>query len=148
MIQCAVRRPNGANAPFEIPSDASLGDIHLAVAQRLDRYPGSVSLQYRLDCDKAKDGCTSIQTLDELSMFKTRMRGLIVPQRLPNGKMSTRVPKKVVVYFEDTGTSATSTDSSTGNGKKVVRLLVLPLTPWWPGPYIHCQGCNFKTTSG
>ncbi|KIK13386.1 hypothetical protein PISMIDRAFT_118975, partial [Pisolithus microcarpus 441] len=77
-IQCSVRRSNGANAPFEISSDASLDDIHLAVAQRLDRFPTSVSLQYRLDCNKAKDGFMSIQTLDELNMFKARLRDLIL----------------------------------------------------------------------
>lgn len=111
-IQCSVRRSNGANAPFEISSDASLDDIHLAVAQRLDRFPTSVSLQYRLDCNKAKDGFTSIQTLDELNMFKARLRDLIVPQRLPSGKLSTRAPKKVIVLFEDAGTD----DTSAGHG--------------------------------
>ena len=118
-------------------SDATLGDICTAVAKRLDRFPSSILLQYRLDCDKAKDGCMSIQTLDELNMFKMRLRGLVVPQRLPNGKISTRAPKKVVVFFEDaaTRTDVPSTDLSTGNGKKSV-CFILPLTSSFQALYL------------
>ena len=34
-------------------------------------------------------------------IFKDRMRSLIVPQKLPSGKLSTRVLKPVTVCFED-----------------------------------------------
>ena len=102
-IQCAVHRSDGANAPFVIPSTVTLDEIRSSVAEKLNRYHGRISLQYRLDSDKLKAGATSIHTDDELALFKTRMRGLIVPLLLANGKPSNRAPKSVHVIFEDTG---------------------------------------------
>jgi hypothetical protein len=107
----------------------------MAIAKRLDCFPLSILLQYCLDCDKMKDGCMSIQFLDELNMFKMRLRGLVVSQCLPNGKSSTCAPKKVVVYFEDAATDVPSTDLSTGNGKKLVHL-VLPFTSSFQALYL------------
>jgi hypothetical protein len=58
-------------------------------------------LQYRLDGDKPSVGATRIRSEVDLDDFKQRMRLLIVPQRLRNGKTSTRVLKPVRVCFED-----------------------------------------------
>ena len=102
-IQCAVRRPDGANAPFVISSTIMLDEIRSSVAEKLNRFHGRISLQYRLDSDKVKAGATSIRTDDELVLFKTRMRSLIVPPLLANGKPSNCTPKSVQVIFEDTG---------------------------------------------
>jgi hypothetical protein len=73
----------------------------MIVAEKLRHFPGLVRLRYWLDTDKPKAGATSIQSEEELKLFKDRMRGLIVPQKLPSGKISTRALKPVRVYFED-----------------------------------------------
>jgi hypothetical protein len=46
-------------------------------------------------------GPTSIQTPDELKLFIEQMKQLIVPQRLPSGRISARALKPVRVLFED-----------------------------------------------
>ncbi|KAF8834427.1 hypothetical protein BDN67DRAFT_985326 [Paxillus ammoniavirescens] len=94
---------DGTNSPFTIPSEISLRDLHTTVAEKLNLFPDRVVLRYWLDSDKQKDGATSIQTSNELNLFKARLRALIVPQRLTNGKPSTRPIKKVTVYFEAIG---------------------------------------------
>jgi hypothetical protein len=66
-------------------------------------FPGLLKLRYQLESDKPKASATSIQSDNELKFFINRMRGLIVPQRLPSGKISSRVLKPVLVYFEDAG---------------------------------------------
>ena len=76
-------------------------------------------LQYRLSSDNAKIGAISIQTNEELLLFKDRLRKLIVPPRLANGKVSTRTPKAVLVYFEDASSEVKETLTSSGNSKKV-----------------------------
>jgi len=127
-IQCAVRRPDGANAPFVILSTATLDEIRSSVAEKLNRYHGRISLQYRLDSDKAQTGATLIHTDDELALFKTRMRTLIVPPLLANGKPSNRALKSVRVLFEDTGAiEDRSVEPSIGKG--VSRRLLLFESP-------------------
>ena len=115
-IQCAVCQPDGSNLPFEIPSTIALDELHDSVAKKLKHYAGLVLLQYRLDSNKAKVGTTSIETDTEFSIFKVKMRTLIVPQHLTNGKISTRPLKNCLVYFEDGGA-----EHASGNGNKSVR---------------------------
>ncbi|KAF8833883.1 hypothetical protein BDN67DRAFT_1017089 [Paxillus ammoniavirescens] len=56
---------------------------------------------------------------DKLNIFKERMRLIIVPPRLANGKASTQSLKNVVVYFEDASAKDSSpTHISTGNNNK------------------------------
>ena len=111
------------NAPITIPSVTTLDNLRIAVAEKLGRFPGLVMLQYRLSTDNAKIGIISIQTNDELQLFKERLRNLIVPPRLANGKVSTRTPKPVLVFFEDAGISSetkeTLTASAGSSSKKV-----------------------------
>ncbi|KAF8446176.1 hypothetical protein L210DRAFT_840754, partial [Boletus edulis BED1] len=102
-IQCAVHRPNGSNAPLSISSTIRFDKLRELVAEKLGRFTGLVQLQYRLDSDKAKDGMISIQNDDEFAMFMDRLRPLIVPPRLANGKVSARRLKPVSVLFEDAG---------------------------------------------
>jgi len=45
-IQCAVRQPDGANAPFVILSTTTLDEICSSVAEKLNCYHGRISLQY------------------------------------------------------------------------------------------------------
>jgi hypothetical protein len=73
----------------------------MMVAEKLGRFPGLVQLRYRLDTDKPKAGATSVTSEEELELFKDRMRSLLVPQKLPSGKISTRALKAVRVHFED-----------------------------------------------
>ena len=58
-------------------------------------------LRYHLDSDKAKAGAISIQTEAECKLFKDRMRDLLVPPVLANGKESSCVMRKIQVFFED-----------------------------------------------
>ncbi|KAI6096096.1 hypothetical protein EDD16DRAFT_1720267 [Pisolithus croceorrhizus] len=117
-IQCAVCLPDGGNSPFKISSTVTLDELRIAVSEKLHRFPGLVSLRYQLDSDKAKFGATSIQSEEELDLFKTRMCGLIVPQRLANGKLSTCLLKAILIFFEDVSTVDTKNPSTASNGNK------------------------------
>ena len=109
---------NGSNCPFMIASSVTLEDLYRLVAGKLGCVlPGLLKLCYRLGTDKAKASATSIQTEEELKIFKERMRSLIVPQRLANGKLSTRVLKPVTVCFEDSADSGSSRAGATGSTK-------------------------------
>ena len=79
-------------------------------------------MQYRLSTDNSKAGAISIQTDEELRLFKERLRSIIVPPRLANGKVSTRAPKAVLVYFEDVsdGNEARDTLTASSGSKKVI----------------------------
>ena len=74
-------------------------------------------LQYRLSSDNTKIGAISIQTNEELLFFKERLRQMIVPPRLANGKASSRTPKPVLVYFED---ASETKETPTSSGSKKV----------------------------
>jgi len=119
MIQCAVHRPDGSNSPFQVSSDISLDDLRYTVGEKLGHFPGQVLLRYRLDSDKAKAGATSIQTDKELNIFKMKMRDLIVPQRLANGKLSTRQRKNILVILEDG-----NVETTVSAGDKAVRACI------------------------
>ncbi|KAI6097620.1 hypothetical protein EDD16DRAFT_1719116 [Pisolithus croceorrhizus] len=79
-IQCAVCLPDGGNSLFKILSMVTLDELHIAISEKLHHFLGLVSLCYWLDSDKAKFGATSIQSEEELDLFKTQMHGLIIPQ--------------------------------------------------------------------
>ncbi|KAI6125920.1 hypothetical protein EDD16DRAFT_1517042 [Pisolithus croceorrhizus] len=117
-IQCAVCLPDGGNSPFKILSTVTLDELHIAVSEKLHCFPGLVSLHYRLDSDKAKFGAMSIQSEEELDLFKMRMHGLIVPQHLPSGKLSTHPLKAILVFFEDVSTADAKNPSTAGNSNK------------------------------
>jgi len=118
IISGVVRRLDGTNAPITVPCEVALDELRTVVAEKLGRFPGLVALQYRLGSDSAKAGAISIQTDNELQMFKDRMRKLIVPSLLSNGKPSTRALKPVLVYFEDSNNEQTETIKNTTNSKK------------------------------
>jgi len=65
-----------------------------------------IQLCYKLDSDKIKWAPTSISSDYELSAFHERMKDLIVPPKLANGKYSKKKMKSVRVIFSD------STDDS------------------------------------
>jgi hypothetical protein len=96
-----------------------LDKLRIAVAEILGRFPGLVMLQYRLSNDNAKIGYISIQTNEEFLLFKDRLRKLIVPPRLANGKASTRTPKAVLVYFEDASSEMKEIPTTSSGSKKV-----------------------------
>ncbi|KAI9570930.1 hypothetical protein HD554DRAFT_2169711 [Boletus coccyginus] len=101
-IQCITHRPDSSNVPFEIKSTISLAELRHTIAEKMERFPSHVRLQYRLpDVDKAKEGFTSIQTEMELVLFKARMHLLIVRGKLSNGRMSNCTPKNPTVVFAD-----------------------------------------------
>lgn len=116
-----MKNSDGSYSPFSLKSSISLSDLRNVIAERFDRHPRIVQLRYKLSNDKAKAPSTSIQNEDELEIFVDRMRALLVPQRLTNGKVSKRAPKNITVYFEDpTAEGKTSADRSDGKGKKKV----------------------------
>ena len=111
-IASATCRPDGTMSPFSISSIVSLSELRNIVAEKLQHYPGHVLLQHRLDSDKARSAAMSVQTDEELQIFKARMRSLFVPQHLPSGKISTRPLKKCYVIFEDGSMESDSTGKS------------------------------------
>jgi hypothetical protein len=120
-IASAIKHPDGSYAPFTVSSTVSFDELHIAIAKKIRGLAGLIRLQYRLDSDKPKACAMSIRSDEELDLFKERMRGLIVPQKLASGKVSTRVLKPVRVNFEDVGEQAASapTTATTASGKKV-----------------------------
>jgi hypothetical protein len=118
-----VKSPDGSNIPFVVWSDVTWENLCIIVAEKLRCFPGLLKLRYRLESDRAKAGATSIHSEEELNFFKDRMRALIVPQRLPSGKISTRALKPVLVYFEDANeenvTITSNKAASAASSKKV-----------------------------
>lgn len=114
---------NGAHVPFPVNSDISFEQILILISQKLNCFPGLLKLRYRLDSDKARAPAMSIQTEEELEMFMSRMRTLIIPGKLANGKKSTHAKKAVTVYFEDANTENVTRDVSEGTGKSLVNMV-------------------------
>jgi hypothetical protein len=112
-VKCA----DGSNVPIIVSSDILFDGLLNLVAEKLGHFPGLVKLRYWLDSDKPKAGATSIQSPEELQLFKERMRGLIVPQRLTSGRISTRQLKAVRVFFEDGADEGTALTSKQGTKK-------------------------------
>lgn len=114
-ISAAIRHHSG-NSPLEITSSITFYELRMVIGKKLDRFPELLRLSYRLNIDKAKDDATTIHTEEELKIFKNRMRPLVVPQRLSNGKISTRTLRQVIVFFEDSSdTASLSTGGSVGS---------------------------------
>lgn len=107
------------NAPITVPSTTTLDTLRITVAEKLGRFPGLVLLQYRLSTDNAKIGAISIQTNEELQLFKDRLRNIIVPPRLTNRKVSTCTPKAVLAYFEDASSETKESLTASMGSKKV-----------------------------
>lgn len=125
-ISAVVKRRDGSNCPFTVSSSTKFDDLKILIAEKLRCFPGLLELRYRLDTDKQKAAATSIQTTEEFVIFKDRMRTLIVPQKLPSGKLSTRVLKPVTVSFEDGADSDTPVPShnSSQSGEKKVWFII------------------------
>jgi hypothetical protein len=87
-IPCAMRKANGSYSPFSINSTTTLKDLQDDVGGKLGQHPNVMQLQYKLSSDKVNAPATSIQDDKELEIFTMRMRALIVPQCLANGKLS------------------------------------------------------------
>ncbi|KIL57686.1 hypothetical protein M378DRAFT_16057 [Amanita muscaria Koide BX008] len=123
-IQSAVKGSDGSNIPFIIQSSVTLPDLRYTIASKLKRFPDHVQVRYKLESDKSKAATTTIQSEEELAFFIDRVRPLIVPQRLPSGKISTRVLKPVIVCFEDAGDENAKTEASgsKGNSKNTKKL--------------------------
>ncbi len=122
-----VKKRDGSNCPFTISSSLKLDALKIVVAEKLQCFPGLMQLRYRLDTDKQKAAAISVQNDEEFRIFKDRMRLLIVPQRLPSGKLSTRVLKPVTVFFEDgnSNDSVPNHNSSHSSDKKVCFIVSL-----------------------
>ncbi|KAF8431517.1 hypothetical protein L210DRAFT_866544, partial [Boletus edulis BED1] len=124
-IQCCVQQFQGSklsSSPFQIKSSITLTDLCDKVADKLNRHTHHVWLQYRLESDKGKPVFTPIQSDEELELFMDRMRPLIVPQLLSNGKISARPLKPILVIFDDSRNDESVKSParpSTGNGCKV-----------------------------
>ena len=107
-------------------SDISLNDLRYTVGEKLGRFPGQVLLQYQLDSDKAKAGATSIQMDEELNIFKMKMRDLIMPQRLANGKLSVKSGSTLVGGLVKSGRKRTK-EKGRGLDKGLVRPELRPI---------------------
>ena len=113
----------------------TLDKLHITVAEKLGHFPGLVKLQYRLSNDITKVGAISIQTNKELLPFKDRLRKIIIPPHLANGRASTRTPKAVLVYFEDASSEMKETLASGNSSKKVYIFFML----YFVAKYYYCR---------
>jgi hypothetical protein len=98
------------------------------IASKLNLHPNHLLLQYRLVfANKPGTNPMDITDEDELSMFESKMRRLVVPQRTVSGKLSNRILPYVTVIFEHQGMEADPPPGrSSGNIKKVSNSLILP----------------------
>jgi hypothetical protein len=92
------------------------------IGKKLNKQTEQVQLRYCLNTDKVKSRGVSIQFLEEFDLFISRMKPLIVPPRLANGKTSTCALKPVMVYFEDVNEGA---KESTGSAEKKKRAVMV-----------------------
>jgi len=123
-IPSLAKSTDGSNSPFVIESSITLKELCNTIAERLGRHPNVIQLRYKLANDKVKAPATSIRNENELEFFVERMRNLLVPQRLSNGKKSKRAPaKNSTVCFEDVAVveaQGKMAEGSNGKGKKKV----------------------------
>src|ERR1700733_14225809 len=105
--------------PFSLESNTDFDALRIKIGGKLDTLPGLLNLRYRLNTEKAKQALTSIASADELSIFIDRMRALLVPQRLANGKVSTKALKAVSVIFQDGNQEDAAAQSGKSKKKKV-----------------------------
>jgi hypothetical protein len=123
-----VKGRDGSYIPFNIESSTTFDNFCILIGQKTNSFPGLLRLQYRLDTDKPKSPWTSIRSEEELKMFISKMRPLIVPAKLANGQKSTRVLKAFTVYLQDVSEDAAKegtaapTRSDKGSSKKVSRI--------------------------
>ncbi|KAI9573991.1 hypothetical protein HD554DRAFT_2035111 [Boletus coccyginus] len=93
----ACHKPNGTNSPFKVLSQITYDQLHMLVAKKLKCYSKTLKLQYWLDSNNAKHTATSIQSEQELMLFKMRMCPMLIPPHLANGKPSTHSLKNVLL---------------------------------------------------
>jgi hypothetical protein len=106
-------------APFDIRSNEPLDEIKQKVGEKTNSFPGMIQLCYKLDTDKVKAAPTSISSDYELSTFYDRMKNLIVPPKLANGKYSQKKMKPVQVIFSDSVEGTELTNNAAKKAKKV-----------------------------
>ena len=82
-----------------------------------------------------KIGTISIQTNEELLLFKDHLRKIIILPCLINGKASTWTPKAVLVYFEDASSEMKETLASGNSSKKVYIYIML----YFVTKYYYCR---------
>ena len=68
-IDSAMKNSDNSLIPLTIQSNVTFEELCINIGKKLNRFPGLLQLQYRLDNDKPKTGPTSIQTEEELKMF-------------------------------------------------------------------------------
>ena len=134
-IWCSAPRPDGTQAPFNIQSSIRFEDLRDMVAQKMERYPSTLRLQYRLDSDKAKQASMSIQTDDEFKIFIGYLEDLIVPKTLASGRKATRAPKNPLVLFEDSSLTNRGGASHTNNSKTVCNFSIFYFL--WSNVYFY-----------
>lgn len=71
--------PDGSDAPFSISSAITLDTLYSTTTEKMEQFPSLVCLQYHLDSDKTKQASASIQTMEELTLFKACLQFLIIP---------------------------------------------------------------------
>ncbi|KAI9455279.1 hypothetical protein HD554DRAFT_2042829 [Boletus coccyginus] len=94
-IEYAICQQDGTNSSFWISSFTLLNSLCNLIAEKLEWFPGHVHLRYHLDSDKVKASTISIQTEDELKIFKNHMQNLLVPSLFASGKKLSHIMKKI-----------------------------------------------------
>jgi len=113
ILGCVKKPSNGVNDRFPIKSDWDYDALRIAVASRMNCYPGTMELLYRLSTDRQKDGPTDLSTEEKFTEFITRMRTMLAARR--------KSAKELTVHFEDGNAkdlSQTEEGASGKSGKK------------------------------
>ena len=109
-------------------SEISLDGLCAVVAQKLNVHPHNLVLHYYLSSDKVKDGATSIKSDEELQIFLSQLRKLIVLPCLPNGLPSLHPTKKIIVFFEDAPIGNSMLTNNNMGGTVRTELLICTLS--------------------
>jgi hypothetical protein len=120
-IQCVILiRLHGLIAPFDIPTEVNnrttetriLGsirstaiwyDVKMKIAKDLNVFADTLHLQYRLSTDRADSLPCDLTSIVQFTDLVTRLRPLIVPPILANGRRSTRKLKPVTIQLFSKG---------------------------------------------
>ncbi|KAG8216531.1 hypothetical protein J3R82DRAFT_6663 [Butyriboletus roseoflavus] len=100
-ILCFILQHNRTNSPFEISSNNSYDDLCLHIAEKLGGgQSGLLQLQYQL-YSNSKQAVTSVQSDEELALFKACLCSMLVPPLLSSGQPSCSHSKNISVYYKD-----------------------------------------------
>ena len=93
----------GSRKNISLPSFTSLDHLKDRVTRILNLHPESLHFQYRFSNEKSRSLLFDLVSLDDYNEMQDKLRPLVVPKILANGKPSKSTRKLVTVQLFDKG---------------------------------------------